>query len=209
MIVRAGPQLTKEELEKKMALVMSQFPHAKIVPIGDGVKIVGISQQEEEKISSIIEGEGICINEPAPQNAVVQQSPKVLSQESVSTGENEFALVAKKFFAHIAQEKTSLAEKAMQEKIEEIFAKVEERNMFWTNSWNDFTRQLAGIEKDFIGLTTILESLRQKLDLMGAAWEDERNKRNGEAEANLADHKKVAESVAKTIQYLRELPIPK
>ena len=209
MIVRAGSKLTKEELEKKMAQITSNFPHAKIIPIGDGFKIVGISQQEEETISSLIEKEGICVNDPAPQNAVVQQTPKVLSQESASTGEKEFALVAKNFFAHTAQEKISLLEKAMQEKMDEIFAKVEERNMFWTNSWKEFTHQLDGIEKQFTDLITGLESLRQKIDLMGTAWEDERSKRNGEAEANLADHKKAAEAVAKTIQYLREIPIPK
>lgn len=209
MIVRAGSKLTKEELEKKMAQITSNFPHAKIIPIGDGFKIVGISQQEEETISSLIEKEGICVNEPAPQNAVVQQTPKVLSQESVSTGENEFALVAKKVFSNIAQEKITLAEKTMQEKIDEIFGKIEERNMFWSNSWNDFTRQLAAIDKQFTEFMTTLEALNQKLAIMEKSWEDERSKQNGEVASNLADHKKFAESFAKVVQYLREIPIPK
>lgn len=209
MIVRAGSKLTKEELEKKMAQITSNFPHAKIIPIGDGFKIVGISQQEEETISSLIEKEGICVNEPAPQNAVVQQTPKVLSQESVSTGENEFALVAKKVFSNIAQEKITLAEKTMQEKIDEIFGKIEERNMFWSNSWNDFTRQLAAIDKQFTEFMTTLEALNQKIAIMEKSWEDERSKQNGEVASNLADHKKFAESFAKVVQYLREIPIPK
>ena len=208
MIVRAGPKLTKEELEKKMAQITSNFPHAKIIPIGDGVKIVGISQQEEEIISGIIEKEGVCMNESVQQQEPIQPA-KVLLQDSVSTGEKEFALVAKNFFAHTAQEKISLIEKAIQEKIDEISGKVEERNMFWTNSWNDFTRQLTAIEKQFADFMTTLEALNQKLAIMEKSWEDERSKQNGEVASNLADHKKFAESFAKVVQYLREIPIPK
>jgi len=205
MIVRAGPQLTKEELEKKIGQITSKFPHAKIISLEDGFKIVGISQQEEDTIAIII------APQPTQQPNAVQPAPtppKVLSQESAS-GENEFALVAKKVFSNIAQEKITLAEKTLQEKISEIFEKIEERNMFWTNSWNDFTRQLEAIEKQFADLMTTLESLKQKIELMGTAWEDERSKQNGEVASNLADHKKFAESVAKVVQYLREIPIPK
>jgi len=208
MIVRAGPKLTKEELEKKIAQITSNFPHAKIIPIGDGVKIVGISQQEEEIISGIIEKEGVCMNESVQQQEPIQPA-KVLSQESDSTGEKEFALVAKNFFAHTAQEKISLIEKAIQEKIDEISGKVEERDMFWTNSWNNFVSQLKTIEQQFDEFMVLLNSIKQKIALMETAWDDERSKRNGEVASNLADHKKVAEAVAKTIQYLRDIPIPK
>ena len=208
MIVRAGPKLTKEELEKKIAQITSNFPHAKIIPIGDGVKIVGISQQEEEIISGIIEKEGVCMNESVQQQEPIQPA-KVLLQDSVSTGEKEFALVAKNFFAHTAQEKISLIEKAIQEKIDEISGKVEERDMFWTNSWNNFVSQLKTIEQQFDEFMVLLNSIKQKIALMETAWDDERSKRNGEVASNLADHKKVAEAVAKTIQYLRDIPIPK
>ncbi len=205
MIVRAGPQLTKEELEKKIGQITSKFPHAKIIPLEDGVKIGGISQQEEDTISIII-----APTTTAQPNAVqpAPTPPKVLSQESAS-GENEFALVAKKVFSNIAQEKITLAEKTMQEKIDEIFGKIEERNMFWSNSWNDFTRQLAAIDKQFTEFMTTLEALNQKIAIMEKSWEDERSKQNGEVASNLADHKKFAESFAKVVQYLREIPIPK
>ena len=205
MIVRAGPQLTKEELEKKIGQITSRFPHAKIIPLEDGVKIGGISQQEEDTIS------GIIAPTPTAQPNAVQPAPtppKVLSQESAS-GENEFALVAKKVFSNIAQEKITLAEKTMQEKIDEIFGKIEERDMFWTNGWNNFASQLKTIEQQFDEFMVLLNSIKQKIALMETAWDDERSKRNGEVASNLADHKKVAEAVAKTIQYLRDIPIPK
>ena len=203
------------------------YPTAQILQRnGDEYCITGIEENILSGFGQVIPDQSLTMRQQPTQEPHAMQEPSATAQNArpasvsqdarpqaaaneIISGENEFALVAKKFFAHIAQEKTSIAEKTMQEKIDEIFAKVEERNMFWTNRWNDFTRQLAGIEKQFTDLITGLESLRQKIDLMGTAWEDERSKRNGEAEANLADHKKAAEAVAKTIQYLREIPIPK
>lgn len=81
--------------------------------------------------------------------------------------------------------------------------------MSWSNSWNDFTRQLAAIDKQFTEFMTTLEALNQKIAIMEKSWEDERSKQNGEVASNLADHKKFAESFAKVVQYLREIPIPK
>lgn len=196
------------------------YPTAQILQRnGDEYCITGIEENILSGFGQIIPDQSLAMRQqptqeqPPAQNArpaSVSQDARVQSapQESIS-GENEFALVAKKVFSNIAQEKITLAEKTMQEKIDEIFGKIEERNMFWSNSWNDFTRQLAAIDKQFTEFMTTLEALNQKIAIMEKSWEDERSKQNGEVASNLADHKKFAESFAKVVQYLREIPIPK
>ena len=195
MLVRAGPQLSKETLGQKMKQIETRFPHAKIIELNDGFKITGISSEEEENIANIIEGKEDSManipagNQPTDKPVIVQETP--VQAQPADPPNTDIVQAMSKFVDQIAIAKSNEATKSVIEKYDKL-----------ETAEKLLVQRISSAE-------TEIDALKDKIAILETAWQDERARNELRAASNAEEHKKSAENVAAITQHLKNIPLPK